>query len=404
MNPLLLAVFSVVGLGGFVVGLLTSRRLWAAADTPTIPAGHAFPGRIEIFGNAVLPTGRLLTSPLTGSECAWWKFDVQRLDNAGKSKQWKTKGTVVSRLPLLVADDSGHVQVDPGHLPPARCRSEVVKQRALPSITPVMLEAVSGGIPLHALTTPPVPQRNLVSAVVHALAADAYGPDLNLAIAGGDWRVIEHRVELGDTLYVLGNARMLDSGELLLSRKHGAFYAYLGDERGLLRRLRWASGAAFTALREAPQRSRTPRATARSPFPTESSRHGSHFWRSQWCRPFESATGSSPPGNRCIRHGRSSMSPVPNGRVSYLRWSTSCEQPPRTNDTCSSISCALARHRSPRPETPRIPLVWPRRRRRTPKDSPPSMLCAHCRRAIRRSKRIRTMHTCYASLPMSRTA
>lgn len=248
MNPMPLLAFSIVGLVGLAVGLFSTRRLWMVADTPTIPAGHAFPGRIEIHGRAELPPGHNLTSPFTGSNCAWWKVEIQREQQSGKSKEWKTKGTVTSEFQVLVRDDSGLVRVDLGDNAPSRCRSETIGQSSLPNVTPTMLKAVAGGALLHTLSVPVVPPRNLLATVIGAITEDSYSPDLNLATASGDWRVVEQRIEVGDELYVLGNARSVDAGPLLMSKKHGSLFAYRGQERTLLRNLKITAYVAIASF------------------------------------------------------------------------------------------------------------------------------------------------------------
>lgn len=248
MNSVPLFAFAVVGFAGLVIGLFTTKRLWAVADTPTIPAGHAFPGRIEVFGQAQLRPGSGLTSPLSGASCAWWKVEIQREEKTGKSKTWNTKGTIVSQFEVLVRDESGYVRVDLGDTPPKRCRSETIDRSSLPNITPAMLRDVSRGALLHTLQLPVEPHRNLLAAVIGAIGGDTYGPDLNLATASGQWRAVEHRVEVGDDLYVLGNARNVDAGPLLLRKNHGPLYVYRGREQGLLTYLRWAARVALTCF------------------------------------------------------------------------------------------------------------------------------------------------------------
>jgi LemA protein len=240
------AIFTAAAFAGF---LWASRTRWAAIDTPTIPTGHAFPGRIEVTGRAKSSTGEAMTSPLTGKACVWWQVDVEKKVSSGKKTEWKTFRQITRSYPVLVDDGSGPIAVDLGTRRPSAPRSDVLEQTELPDITGADLARVANdtrpaGLPGAEPSELPGFVRNLVGSII----SDHYSDELNLRSAKGDWRVSEYRIEDGDHLYVLGSARPAPSGGLLFTREHGSLMVLLGDEKRFLGRMRWAMVALFAAV------------------------------------------------------------------------------------------------------------------------------------------------------------
>jgi LemA protein len=260
VNPVPAIVLGVFAAIAFSFGLHLSRRLWAIVDTPTVPAGHAFPGRIEVAGVAGLAGKRRLISPLTGANCAWWKVEIQR-HTGGNKGHWNTEGIIVSNLWVRLADDSGEVRIDFGKRSPRNCYSTVIQQRDLPHITPRMLLALANGNRPEPFVTQQRDEVGVLGTIARLLTDDPFGPELDLAAASGKWRAIEHRIEVGERIYALGHARSVGSGPLAMSRSYGPLVTYVGREKTLVRWLRFgahfamitfvlAAGASFAVLRD----------------------------------------------------------------------------------------------------------------------------------------------------------
>lgn len=232
-------------------GMWWSARLWAVVDTPTVQAGHAFPGRIEVRGRAArAPGAPPLTSPLTGEACAWWSVEVEQRVGSGKNRRWKRRARHASGR-ISVHDDTGHVLVEVPDTGPISVRQEILEPGDLPSVTTSMLAAVAAGTPLHALrsataraeATEPSLAARLVLAVATPFSADS-----DLSRLSDSWRVIERRVGDGDPFYALGHATVTDEGLLIAPSDRGRVIIFHGDERAFVSRLRrqaWAALGAF---------------------------------------------------------------------------------------------------------------------------------------------------------------
>jgi len=84
------------------------RRARAVEDTPTSKIASAHQGYVELVGAARLGRG-MLAAPLTGRECVWYRF---RVEKKGSKNKWVTERSGCSDTPFLVDDGSGVAVVD----------------------------------------------------------------------------------------------------------------------------------------------------------------------------------------------------------------------------------------------------------------------------------------------------
>jgi LemA protein len=211
-------------------GLFQGRRLWAVADTPTIPAGHAFPGIIEVTGTATPAFGRQpFASPVTGELCVWWRVEVQeRVKVENDKTEWKTRGTYTSHPVIAVADDSGSILVELPDTGPIGAKDRTIEQGAFPqTLSPSVL----------AMAAVPGNTAGL-------------GPSVNLRPFGNTWQIKERRVRPGDDIYVHGPSRFEPQLNALLIAKagNGSLLVYQGKQDSLLVRLRNLTALLFTVF------------------------------------------------------------------------------------------------------------------------------------------------------------
>jgi LemA protein len=111
--PLVLMALSgtalVIG-GSF--GWTLWRRRWLIADLPTSDAAHVFVGMNEVKGT-VAPAGNPIVAPFTAIQCVWYRSLLEREEQSGDNKSWKTVEDVTSEAPFWIQDHSGHVLVRP---------------------------------------------------------------------------------------------------------------------------------------------------------------------------------------------------------------------------------------------------------------------------------------------------
>nr|PZN11518.1 MAG: hypothetical protein DIU75_24205 [Mycolicibacterium hassiacum] len=123
-------VLIVVGVGLILWGAYMGYRRRVMAATPTIGAGDvalvADAGRevrVEVTGEAAPGPDGLLTAPLSGTPCVWYRTSIARMyekwetDRNGNRRQVSGRNILCdqrSSEPFLVTDVSGQVPVYPG--------------------------------------------------------------------------------------------------------------------------------------------------------------------------------------------------------------------------------------------------------------------------------------------------
>jgi hypothetical protein len=174
MLALLLAAVCAYSFWGAFRLLAKSRLL---RDTPTARIRSAAQGYAEFSGKGAVPPRVTIKGPLTGLECVWWRYRIQERGGIGKQRGYNTIDTQTSEAPFLLDDGTGRCLVDPGG-------AEVV-----PHVRTVWYGSTAW--PEYRLP----PGQGVLGKFVDAL------------FSGGPYRYIEHRLNVADPLYALGEFR-----------------------------------------------------------------------------------------------------------------------------------------------------------------------------------------------------
>ncbi|PSP64846.1 hypothetical protein BRC76_00925 [Halobacteriales archaeon QH_8_67_36] len=147
---------------------------------------HGHRGPVEITGRAVAGDGGTVEAPFTGSRCLAYTYEVDELRGNGKHESWETLDTGMDGVDFVVDDGTGRVVVDPDG-------------------ADIHLES-------HSVTVPPnaeLPDR----LARYVAATDGVDPqdgviDLKLTRleVGNRQRFTERRLDVGETVYVYGQA------------------------------------------------------------------------------------------------------------------------------------------------------------------------------------------------------
>ncbi len=171
----------LLGLGG--AGLLQAFRRWRrlrlVEDLPTSRIRSAAQGYVELAGTARMLPGQPVVAPLSGKQCVWYAFKVERRRTTGSAANrrttWSTVRSGVSDETFAIQDDTGRCVIDPEG-------AEVY-----PSVEQVWEDSA----PLSALTAGSI-----------------------LGKPGGDhYRYTERRIHDGDRMYALGEFRTLSGAD-----------------------------------------------------------------------------------------------------------------------------------------------------------------------------------------------
>ena len=147
---------------------------------------HGHRGPVEIEGRAVEGDAGTVTAPFTGSRCLAYTYEVEELRQSGKSQSWETLDTGMGGVDFVVDDGTSRVLVDPAG-------------------ADIHLES-------HSVTVPPgteLPER-LARYVAGTDAVDPQDRVIDLRITqfnvGNKQRFTERRLDVGETVYVYGQA------------------------------------------------------------------------------------------------------------------------------------------------------------------------------------------------------
>lgn len=106
-------VAAVIALGGFVLAFYYFSRSRLMEDIPTSRVRSAAQGFVELEGMAEVMKGDPIVSPLTGAECAWYRFKVEKHVRSGRHNRWRTVDKGVSDALFLLRDATGICVIDP---------------------------------------------------------------------------------------------------------------------------------------------------------------------------------------------------------------------------------------------------------------------------------------------------
>lgn len=110
---IMVGVAAVIGLGAFVAIWRQLRRARLVADTPTARLRSAPQGYVEVEARGLGDAELLLSAPLTGRPCLWYRYKIEKRVQSGKNSHWRTLHKEESQAPIPVADDGGSALVDP---------------------------------------------------------------------------------------------------------------------------------------------------------------------------------------------------------------------------------------------------------------------------------------------------
>lgn len=185
----LLSVFGVVG-GYLLLG--GGRRLADVShilrsDPYPVRDLHGYRGPVEITGRAVEGDDGTVTAPFTGSRCLAYTYEVEELRSQGKGQSWETLDTGMAGVDFVVDDGTGRVLVNPEgadiHL-----ESQSVTVPARTELPDRLAEYV-------AATDAVEPQDKTVTLLVTEMDV------------GNKQRFTERRLDVGEDVYVYGQAR-----------------------------------------------------------------------------------------------------------------------------------------------------------------------------------------------------
>jgi LemA protein len=242
---------AAVLISGWMLRHVTARR-WAAIDTPHIATGHVTMGRIEVQGAAQRPGPlAVINSPLSGRQCAWWKVEVDKESGSGKNKSWSTQHTASAGTWISVDDGSGPILVDIPLNTPTNPGTETFRQSDLPTwITSSQLDEIAGGGAVDLTQQPPSYEAPGLLARLAGEFVHSFAVDTPISQLGGNWRVIEHYIELGSPVYVIGSTTYeASTHRTFFQQSEGKpLFVYGGAENQLLRNTRWLALGALVAL------------------------------------------------------------------------------------------------------------------------------------------------------------
>jgi len=108
------AVFCGIGVFGFFWGFSRLKKKRLIENIPTSTVRSLAMGMTELIGTA--RPKRLLKSPLTQTDCIYFKYKIEEYRSSGRSGRWVTisKGDS-SKVPFILEDDTGSVVIYPNN-------------------------------------------------------------------------------------------------------------------------------------------------------------------------------------------------------------------------------------------------------------------------------------------------
>ncbi len=105
---------SLLAVAGLVMGFRSLARKRLSEDTPTALLRSAAQGYVELTGTARVFDGERIHAPLTGRQCCWYAFKVERREQGGNNNsRWRTVGEGRSTDLFMLDDGTGTCAVDP---------------------------------------------------------------------------------------------------------------------------------------------------------------------------------------------------------------------------------------------------------------------------------------------------
>jgi len=134
-----------VGVVGVLAWSASLRRARTIAQLPTSRIASAAQGYVEVVGRGSVDADNLITSPMSGVRCIWYRYRLYEKDS--ERKEWNEIDEGVSSATFEIHDGSGPCRIDPDY-------AEVVGaevRTTYPDGNKLVEELLHGGIPIYAL-------------------------------------------------------------------------------------------------------------------------------------------------------------------------------------------------------------------------------------------------------------
>jgi hypothetical protein len=174
----LVAALAGAAVYSFYFCFVSWRRNRVVGDTPTSRVRSAAQGYVEFTGRGVMPPDKEIKAPLTGIPCTWWRYKIEQ-SSGRRSRSWSTVQSGTSETPFLLDDGTGQCLIDPRGADVFPSANDVWYGS---SDWPDGVRIPSGGGVLGWLLD---------------------------AVATGQYRYTEHRLEPHERLYAIGAFRSL---------------------------------------------------------------------------------------------------------------------------------------------------------------------------------------------------
>lgn len=144
-SPVATACLLATGIVGVLAWTASLRRARAIAQIPTSRIASAAQGYVEVVGRGSVSADNLITSPMSGVRCIWYRYRLYEKDS--ERKAWEEIDEGVSSATFEIHDGSGPCRIDPDY-------AEVVGaevRTTYPNGNKLVEELLHGGIPIYAL-------------------------------------------------------------------------------------------------------------------------------------------------------------------------------------------------------------------------------------------------------------
>jgi len=177
-------VSAAAAIVGFYFAFHFIRRTRIIEDTPTANIRSAHQGYVELAGTAIQMDGEPIIAPLTGLQCCWYSYKVERLGDKG----WFIADSGTSDSLFLLRDATGDCIIDPEGADITSDHKDVWQ-----GDSPLMPRHLNNKLP---------PSWNLLLKLGQNVnSTEAIGPSR---------RYTEKRIHNGDQLYAIGLFKTLD--------------------------------------------------------------------------------------------------------------------------------------------------------------------------------------------------
>lgn len=97
----------------FISAFIFFQRARVIEDFPTSKIRSASQGYVELVGRAKAMSKSMLKAPLSGIDCVWYRYKIERDNGSGKHSHNVTVEKGESNDLFFIRDDTGHCVIDP---------------------------------------------------------------------------------------------------------------------------------------------------------------------------------------------------------------------------------------------------------------------------------------------------